>query len=435
MSIRVYAGKLGAVGGRVNAFWAIGRHIVPIAGIALLAYGSVTVARDGLSALFVQNSVDESSMASANNAALLNILNPDAYHARAMLYQRSGQTMEATRDLERAVELRPNDHYLWLELGYERYQNRDLDGAIGDFKESARLAPFYAQPHWYLGNILVQSGQTEEGFAEIRQAFASDPSYLSEAIELADEAYGSDPVTLVHALQPQNSATRLVLARYFLKHNNRPAALALFTEAGVDISSGDRRTLLADFLVARRFSEAHELWLADNPQVDDGGNVTALITDGGFENEIDPGAPGFEWHVSPNLQRVAAAHDQDHPQSGSFCLRLDFNGASSPETAIVSQILIAEPTTHYQLNFVFRTRQLVTGGAPVVVIIDASNGQLLGQSKPLPQNQGEWLNDSIPFLTPATNAVMIVIQREKCSLSPCPAFGYAWFDSFDLRKL
>ena len=298
MSTRVYAGPLVAFGPRVNALWAIARYVVAFVALALLAYGSVIIARGGLSSLLVQNSVDNSSMASANDAIRLNGRNPDAYHARAALYQESGQTTEAIKDLERAVDLRPNDHYLWLELGYARYQSRDMDGAVTDFRESARLAPFYAQPRWYLGNVFLQTGKTEEGFAEIRRAVASDPLYLAEAIERADEVYGGDPRALVQALQPQTSIARLTLAQYLIKHDRVSVAIELFRNSGAGLSPADGATLISELLTARKFAEAHEVWLTYHPSANDKRNSVPLLEDGSFENELADEGLGFGWCVS-----------------------------------------------------------------------------------------------------------------------------------------
>ena len=97
---------------------------------------------------------------------------------------------------------------------------------------------------------------------------------------------------------------------------------------------------------------------------------------------------------------------------------------------------MTEPTTRYELSFEYRTRELITGGLPAVVVVDADDGQVLAQSKPLPQNRTEWDHDSVEFLTRSTTvAVRILIQRGRCSSSPCPAFGHAWFDSFVCKKL
>ena len=61
-----------------------------------------------------------------------------------------------------------------------------------DFEAAVRLAPFYAQPRWYLGNMLLQAGRLDEGFAELRRAVKSDPSYLPDTIQRATEAFAGD---------------------------------------------------------------------------------------------------------------------------------------------------------------------------------------------------------------------------------------------------
>jgi tetratricopeptide (TPR) repeat protein len=413
----------------------IARYLCALLALALFACASVVIARDGLSYFYLQQAIDSSSQASAEQAIRLNPSNPDAYHARGLLFQKQEQINAAISDLNRALDLRPSDHFLWLELGFCRYQNHDMGGAIADFRESARLAPLYAQPRWYLGNVLVQTGKPDEGFEEIRRAVSSEPAYLPDAIQLAADAYGGDARAIAQAIKPQSSINRLALAQYFLKQKSAPAALELFTETGVDISPADRATLVSELLAAKDFSEAYVLWRAGRTAVESTQTAVAAINDGSFENEIGPGARGFEWQLGEHIQKIAVERDQQHPESGSFSLRLSFNGASIPDTPIVSQTLLADSAVRYDLDFAYRTRQLVTGGPPLVAIIDAKSGQTLAQSKPLPENETEWSRQSVTFSTPSdTRAVAILIKRMACSSSPCPAFGYAWLDSFTLKK-
>jgi hypothetical protein len=101
----------------------------------------------------------------------------------------------------------------------------------------------------------------------------------------------------------------------------------------------------------------------------------------------------------------------------------------------VSQTLLVEPGAHYELTFAGRTLDLVTGGQPKIVVTDANDGRVLGQSKLSGERTTTWQRYSVPFVSADnTRAVVMSIQRENCSSSPCPAFGHAWFDSVECQR-
>ncbi len=394
-------------------------------------WGIWIVGTDGLSSLWTKDALDHELLDSANRAVLLNGANPDAYYARAAVYRKSGQTTEAIKDLEHAVDLRAGDYFLRMELGYLRYLAGDIKGATLDFDAAIRHAPFYAQPRWYLGNMLLQAGRLDEGFAELRRAVKSDSSYLPDTILRAAEVFEGDPGAIVKAINPESSETRLAIVRYFIQHDNILASMELF-RAGKDMPAGDMRALLSELLAAKRFSEAREVWRVMNeafgrPQRKE----TASISDGGFESEINPDAMGFEWQFARPLEKIRAARDSKEFYQGGYSLRLDYNGNSDPSTRVVSQLVLVEPDTDYRLSFAAQTRDIVTGGLPLVIITDATDGRLLAQSSALPEGTSSWRHYNVDCETTSEmRAVIISVQRAGCSSTPCPAFGRVWFDDF-----
>jgi hypothetical protein len=118
-------------------------------------------------------------------------------------------------------------------------------------------------------------------------------------------------------------------------------------------------------------------------------------------------------------------------------LRVEFSGNSSPGLPVVSQLILVEPSRRYQINFAGRSQEIVTGGRPLVAANDAAGEQKrLGQSTPLAQGDSYWQSFSFEFTTmPTTSAVLISLQRENCTTSPCPAFGSVSLDSFSVEQL
>ena len=63
-------------------------------------------------------------------------------------------------------------------------------------KRAVALAPSYAYPRWYLGNLYLRNGRYDEAFAELRQAAEADPDLLPQLFNLVWEIYNSDPEAL-----------------------------------------------------------------------------------------------------------------------------------------------------------------------------------------------------------------------------------------------
>jgi hypothetical protein len=222
------------------------------------------------------------------------------------------------------------------------------------------------------------------------------------------------------------------LARFFVAHGKIGEGVQQFRAAG-GLSEDDRRGLLKDLFTARRFLEAHEVW--SSGRNGDTGGIAAFIN-GGFESEIKLDDPGFGWQVR-TAEAVSISSDLQNPHSGARSIRVDWSGKSDPSDQVIFQLLLVEPGTRYRLSFAARTEELVTGGLPVVVVIDASDDKnsILIKSKTLPQGTNQWQTYISEFTTTeTTKGVFIRVRRENCDTTPCPAFGHVWFDDFSLER-
>jgi Tfp pilus assembly protein PilF len=361
----------------------------------------------------------------------------EAHYVRASLLFDQGKLAEAIQEYEKAAALRPRDFALWLELGQARDQANDLEGAIAAFKASASLAPFYAKPRWQLGNTLYRMGRFDEAFAELRRAAASLPKLLPQVLDLAWAAFDGDATAVERALQPQTNEAHLALARYFVGRGKTSEAIAQFRAAG-EVSKEERRGLLTELLDARRFGEAYEVWSSEHREgAERIANGESVVINGGFESPVNLNDPGFGWQLTQNLTAVEAAQDTAAPRSGAQSLRLVWNGNSSNVSPIISQLVLVQPGTHYQLRFAARTEKIVTAGLPQIAVVDASSsdGRTLGDALQLPQGTSPWQDYTLEFTTlEETRAVQINIRRQNYSAAPCPIFGRAWLDDFSIRK-
>ncbi len=404
------------------------------AGILILVavLGALVInARAGYSSWLTARVVtDDAAISSLDQAIRLDPWNGRPYDVRARSLLTTGKTAEAVKDFETAVRLRPHDYLFWLRLGYSRAKLGDRDSARAAYAMSLRLAPNYAQPHWYMGSLLVKMGLRDEAFREFRLAVTFDEEYLPHVINTAWRQFEGDAAAVERAIQPQNPAERLALARVFLEHGKKAEAVNLFRTTPEDAST-EREELVADLLSAKQFVDAYQLWSTSAPD-----RASMAIVNGDFEHKINLDNSGFGWRLAQRLDRVSAAHDSHEPNSGASSLLLEFKGISNPSTSIVSQVIVIQAKARYRLSFAARTESLTTGGLPLIVITDAGDGRVLAQSQTLAAGSRAWQPYSVE-LTAGNNteALIVSLKRQPCSSSPCPAFGRVWIDSFLLERL
>jgi len=162
----------------------------------------------------------------------------------------------------------------------------------------------------------------------------------------------------------------------------------------------------------------------------------ATFDDGGFERGSFRVDEPFGWKTSKAPSATASVSiDKTEAHSGLYSLSIEWRGNPSPADEPVFQLLLVDPNTHYELHFVSRAHNLITGGAPLVRVTDVSGlDQLLARSPKLPLGNSEWQNFDVAFTTAkATCAIRIAIQREPCRESPCPIFGKLLLDDFSLQ--
>ncbi|HEX8749166.1 MAG TPA: hypothetical protein VF717_18465 [Pyrinomonadaceae bacterium] len=393
-------------------------------------------ARTGLSKLNSNEALKSGSLSSAEKAVDLSPSDPDAHYARAITLSYSGDPEGALREYEIAVSLRPRDYFLWLTLGTAREESGDAAGALVALRESVRLAPYYAQPRWQLGNSLLRAGGgQDEAFSEMRRAANSDPRLVASFIDLAWAASGNDTGSVERLVEPRNNSTHLALARFFVRKGKIREALAHFKLAG-DVSDKERRSLLQELVAAGHYREAYEVWISgqggDSNLPSSG--MEALI-DGSFEKSIDLEETAFGWRIPRSLEGVQASLDQGEYKEGAQSLLLEWKGNTNPSLQVVSQLIQVQPGTRYQIKFSARTSKIVTRGLPVIVISDVVKGIRIAESTPLEKNSNAWGDNSVEFTTGAdTSAIFVTVQRQNCSSSPCPMFGKVWLDRFSIGR-
>lgn len=419
-----------------SAFFSLLHSGAAVAGAAVCLLSCWMAGHDGVSRLLSLHGRATGLLTSTTEAVHLSPTDPEAHYAHAAALLDAGQAKAALAELEQAVRLRPRYFGLWLELARARDMTGDNEGALVAFRQAVTLAPSYAQPRWQLGNLLLRLDRVNEAFAELGRAVASDTTLLANAADLAWGAFNGDAQAVERVIQPQSDSARLTLAVLMAKRGKTADALRLFRAVRQVPSNDDagRRRLLTELLATNHFREGFEVWSAGRNEAA-AATSARTVGDGGFEQGWPPDELGFGWIRTRDTQALRLSFDPQQPRSGRASLRIDWNGNSDPSQSLLLQLVVVQPRRSYRLSFAARTQEIVAGGLPEVLVIDAeSNGRALAQTLALPLGTNDWRHYTTEFSTGSTtHAIRIIVRRQGCSTAgPCPAFGKLWLDDFTL---
>lgn len=409
-----------------------GRYLLHAFYLCVCVGGAVFCFRDGASRYSSKLALDNNNLDYAERAVKLSPSDPVAYYSRGKVLGAAGDAAEGVEDLARAAALRPSDHFLWLELGYLQSKTEDLQRALVSLRRAVALAPHYAQPRWYLGHTLLRVNQPDEGFKELRRAAAADPELYAGLLDLAAQVYGDNLAEIERVADPQSLKERLALAQAFIKRGEVARGVGIIKVEG--LTDADRLPLVQELLAAKRFYEAHEVWVLGRGR---GAEPFGLITNGEFESDkLDES--GFNWKLIQKQNVVDVTLDSVEPRSGANSCRIVFKGKSDPDVPVISQIVLVEPATRYKLLFSTRAKEIVTGGLPLVVVTDLSSSEPreLCRGEQLPAGTSGWQDHELSFVTPeGTKAIAISLRRQRCLKSLCPIFGELWLDNLSMERM
>jgi len=287
----------------------------------------------------------------------------------------------ARRLLERAVELKPADAKMWIELGL-RYEAEGEGGkAEGCLLRAAEESRRYL-PRWTLANYYFRRGDTE--------------GFWKWAREAAAMAYG-DPLPLYRLCGKVEEDGRLIERLGIRKAAMRAGYLEYLAEQGrIDLAAGASRAVLEDgreedvglllaacdrMLEAKRPEDAAAVWngLADARRIPYGRAGEGKLVNGDFANA--PGSHGFDWRLS-GAQGIAAAREERGDG-----LRLTFSGAQPENCEALGEVAQAAEGTGYRLKWRYRTRGIAEGTGLGWQVTAAESGQVLGAGASLSSEQ------------------------------------------------
>ncbi|HEV2801787.1 MAG TPA: hypothetical protein VGW12_15030 [Pyrinomonadaceae bacterium] len=369
---------------------------------------------------------------------------PQAHFTIARLRERSFQPEElpeAAQRYEEAARLSPHDFRLFMELGRVRGLIGDVGGSEAALRRAAELAPNYPDPRWYLGNLLLRQGRTEEAFAELRRAGeANAEKFLPQVVEVAWRFYDADVRAVLAAVgNSMNARGQLMEHLINLKRLDDARGLWAGFDAGArKILRPTGEKLLLRFLEAKRFQDV--LVMHRELSAVDGKTTEAAVehlTNGGFESAVGPpGQNPFEWQVVP-VAGVQMGLDERVRQEGSRSLRIAFSAAETLAFRNISQLVTVAPAARYRLEYYVRTEELKGSVTLVTEVVDAAQPErVLAASPPLAIGSIDWQRVALDFTTaPSAQGVTLRIVSPPCAAPTCPLFGKVWYDNFNLQRL
>ncbi|TMP96241.1 MAG: tetratricopeptide repeat protein [Verrucomicrobia bacterium] len=343
---------------------------------------------------------------------------------------------EAVREYREAVRLSPNDYRYWGELGRALEAQGDSAGAEQALRRAVELAPSYSYPRWYLGNLLLREGKQEEAFQELARAAAADGQLQSQVFNLAWQFFEGNVNEITRVACP-SPAVRAEFALYLAGLKKFDEALRIWgTLSRADYrslsSAGDR--LKQTLIESKQFRVALKV-LSDTEPADIALPVAEQFTNGGFENPlVHASVNSFDWSIGSGTQVQVGVDAVAH--SGHNSLRIIFKVPNKLDVIPVSQTVVVEPNMRYHFECYARTEALNTGSAPVLIVSDATDNNVLVSSAPLPTGTNDWQKMSFDFTTkPRSDGVTLTLVRPPCSVGAiCPILGTAWYDDFKLQR-
>ena len=348
------------------------------------------------------------------------------------------QQAQAVAEYEKAVSLSPNDYRYWTSLGTAYEQAGEAGKAENALRRAVALAPAYAFPHWYLGNLLLRNARYDEAFAELRLASKADADFQPQQFNLVWQVYGDDPAALKNAVG-ETAEARAAFALYLLSQKRYDEGLRLWGDLSHEQQTATQNTaqaMIKALLADLRFHNALKVW--NDIATDKYHTEVGRIFDGSFEEPVSYGPETvFGWQVQGDPQ-MQVGIDPDRSHSGSRSLKMVFQARSNLQAVIIYQLIPVQPNTTYDVEYFLTTDKLVTGSSPQVDILDPASQGVIVSSPTAPGGTNKWMPVTFSFKTQENReAVVLRVARVSCATKEtpvCPIFGSIWYDDFSIKR-
>lgn len=363
---------------------------------------------------------------------------PLTHYSAAVTFEKTFNMDDLDRSLREytfAAAASPNNYLMWLSLGRARSLNGDTPGAEAAFRRALDLAPNYSSVLWAYGNFLIRNGRSEEGFAMMSSAAASNADYARSAALTALEIFDGDVQQVMNELG-EGDATNAALQSALFSIGRHEDAVNAWTRISDEGKKNRYRPmsdkLAADLIAVKKFTPASQVIGA----IGTGVEVPTIgqIGNGGFEDGVKLRNPSFfEWSIAEGASPQIGLADGD-PHGGKYSLAVVFNSFETAAFRNISQTVVVEPGGQYELTGFYKS-DVKTSASLRFEIGDAVTSGTIEKTEPLVPTSG-WTQFTVKFTVPAsTDGVIVRFAREGCSGALCPTSGTISFDDLSLKTL
>lgn len=384
-------------------------------------------------------SSEEAGIAMPRRAVEFAPRDPHTHWRLAAIMERklpADQLPQALAEFEKAASLSPNDYRFWMDFGTALEQVGDIERAEKALRRSVELAPSYASPRWYLGNLLLRRERYPEAFAELRRASEADATFQPQLFNAAWSIYSDDIRALTFAVG-STAPTRARFAQYLIGLQRFEDGIQLWKSLNENERRANREAgdaIVKSLVASQRYHQAADVSNDFAPLAVRSGE--GKFIDGGFESGLGYHEGSFfGWKVTSAPQAQIGIDPAQGYQSGRS-LRLLFQVRSRLDTVEVSQLIPITPDTEYELEYAVRTQKLESADLLSVGIFDEVEGKLLSKSEEIPGGTSDWKVTKLSFKTgPKTQAIRMRLLRNPCPPEgSCPIYGTVWYDNFNLQR-
>ena len=348
------------------------------------------------------------------------------------------QQAQAIAEYQRAVSLSPNDYRYWMSLGTAYEQMGETAKAEHALKRAVELAPAYAYPRWYLGNLFVRNARYDEAFAELRLASEAEPDFQPQLFNLVWQIYGDDFEAVKKAIGA-SSTVRAQFAVYLIGLKQVDQGLKFWNEMSIDDRKANlesSQSIITSLKNEHRYHDALKVW---NDIA--GASLRAemdRVFDSSFEEAGTYGSDApFGWQVR-SAPLVQIDIDPSKSKKGGRSLRFNFQVRTNAGIVQVAQLVPVQPQTEYEFEGYVSTENLQSGSTPQIDVVDPTDQRTIVASGAAPRGTNDWNRVSFSFKTgEKTEAVILRIFRTSCvneETPVCPVFGMVWYDNFSIKR-
>ena len=340
-----------------------------------------------------------------------------------------GEVDAALRALRVACRLRNQDHQLWLKLARLEAMAGDQAAAREAFQKAIKLAPLYGEPHFRYGSFLLDLSRDAEGVIELVFAARRDQRFTDAVLDRIWGRTTDLPQNLEYLITGGDIDSNTRITRFLLAKGEYDLITDLSCR---QLFSDIERDMLVRQLLERR--AVRSAWRVYTGECTDTDGPPAFIN-GDFETPELTRGLRFGWVVGESLNKDNLSLDPASRAHGQQSLRLRFDENVRPP--FLKQIFPVGHNSRYTVSFFYKSRGIMTGGAPIVQLVLRRRGSetRVGEVE-LSVEKPEWEKRSISFETDENSeAVEVIVTSRPCPDRTCPIFGELWLDSFEIFEL